>query len=308
MRGSILLALASVASLAPASVCGFVPTSGLHTTSRPTATTVALSASSDTTTPNMDRRQAIGSATSLIFAAGMTFSTVTGPSPANAAEIKKVVVAGATGQTGRRVLERLASSNTGLTVVAGVRNVDKAAKSLSESSTVIRGAMVQQVASVDTSAVDLKHLDVVQDSIEALTATLQGADALVIAVGFIPGNPLKMKEEAHKVDNLGAIKLIDAAKAAGVSKVVLVSSILTNGRAWGQENSPGFIVTNAFGGILDEKIVAENHLRASGINYTIVRPGGLKSKPRTCTGGMLIRLAVYHWHHILSFVRVSPCL
>ena len=73
----------------------------------------------------------------------------------------------------------------------------------------------------------------------------------------------------------------DAAKAAGVKKVVMVSSILTNGRAWGQEKSPGFVITNAFGQVLDEKIVAENHLRASGMDWTIVRPGGLKAKPPT---------------------------
>ena len=33
------------------------------------------------------------------------------------------------------------------------------------------------------------------------------------------------------------------------------------------------VITNAFGGVLDEKIVAENYLRASGLDYTIVRPG-----------------------------------
>jgi uncharacterized protein YbjT (DUF2867 family) len=54
---------------------------------------------------------------------------------------------------------------------------------------------------------------------------------------------------------------------------------LTNGRAWGQEKSPGFIVTNAFGNVLDEKHEAEKYLRKSGIDYTIVRPGGLKAKP-----------------------------
>jgi uncharacterized protein YbjT (DUF2867 family) len=95
-----------------------------------------------------------------------------------------------------------------------------------------------------------------------------------------------MNEEAHAVDNVGTCALIDAAKKAGVKKVVMVSSILTNGRAWGQEESPGFVVTNAFGKVLDEKIVAENYLRASGINYTIVRPGGLKAKPPT--GGLVI--------------------
>ena len=232
-----------------------------------------------TSSPDMDRRTALGSAAAALVAGGLTLMPT---NDAWAADVKTVVVAGATGQTGRRVLERLAASKTGLNVIAGVRNVDKASKSLAESSTVIRGAMVQQVGSVDTSAVDLKHLDVVQDSVDAMAATLKGADALVIAVGFIPGNPLKLSEEAHNVDNVGTCKLIDAAKAAGVSKVVMVSSILTNGREWGQEKSPGFIVTNAFGNVLDEKIVAEKHLRASGMDYTIVRPGGLKAKPRKC--------------------------
>jgi uncharacterized protein YbjT (DUF2867 family) len=68
--------------------------------------------------------------------------------------------------------------------------------------------------------------------------------------------------------------------------VVMVSSILTNGRNWGQEQSPGFVITNAFGNVLDEKLVAENYLRASGLDYTIVRPGGLKAKPPT--GALLV--------------------
>ena len=205
---------------------------------------------------------------------------MTSPIPALAEPTKTVVVAGATGQTGRRILERLAAV-PGLQVIGGVRNVDKASKSLAESSTVVRGAMVQQVASIDTSAVDLRHLDVVQDSVDQIAATLQGADSLVIATGFIPGNPFKMNAAAHEVDNLGTIRLVDAAKKAGVKKVVMVSSILTNGRNWGQAEAPGFVITNAFGNVLDEKLVAENYLRASGLDYTIVRPGGLKAKPPT---------------------------
>ena len=124
----------------------------------------------------------------------------------------------------------------------------------------------------------LAKLDVVAMSVDDMAAALSGSDALVIATGFVPGNPLKMDAQAHAVDNLGTVALVDAAKKAGVKKVVMVSSILTNGRAWGQENSPGFQVTNAFGHVLDEKIVAEKYLRASGLDYTIVRPGGLKAR------------------------------
>jgi len=234
----------------------------------------------------VDRRDAFVQATKLVAGVALTTGIIAAPNSANAASegataTARVVVAGATGQTGRRVLERLAKSGN-LEVIGGVRNVEKATASLGESSTVVRGAMVQKVASVDTSAVNLKQLDVVKNSIDELAASMEGAQSLVIATGFIPGNPLKMNAAAHDVDNLGTIKLIDAAKKTGsIKKIVMVSSILTNGRNWGQEKSAGFVITNAFGNVLDEKLVAENYLKQSGIEYTIVRPGGLKAKPPT---------------------------
>jgi FlaA1/EpsC-like NDP-sugar epimerase len=227
----------------------------------------------------LDRRSAISTAAASLLAIGTTQFQFPSAALAEETSTMTVVVAGATGQSGRRILERLAGQK-GLTVVGAVRNPDKAAASLSESSTVIRGAMVQTVGSIDTIGVALKHLDVVKDTPAEIKDMLAGADSLVIAVGFVPGNPLKMNQVAHEVDNLGTCKLIDAAKAAGVKKVVMISSILTNGRSWGQEKSAGFVITNAFGNVLDEKIVAENYLRASGLDYTIVRPGGLKAKPR----------------------------
>lgn len=106
---------------------------------------------------------------------------------------QSVIVAGATGQTGRRVVERLASKG-GLSVTGGVRNPSSAAKTLSEASITVRGAMVQQVNAVDTSAVSLTKLDVVKDSVASLTEALKGNDALVIATGFIPGSPFDMKK------------------------------------------------------------------------------------------------------------------
>ena len=52
------------------------------------------------------------------------------------------------------------------------------------------------------------------------------------------------------------------------------------------KESPGYVVTNAFGHVLEEKLVAEKYLRASGLDYTIVRPGGLKADPPA--GGLFI--------------------
>jgi len=245
--------------------------------------TVILSSSSSSSSSSIeknpvDRRNALRLVGTSV--AGLALTTTTVHADDSPSASSKVVVAGATGQTGRRILERLSTGN--LEVIGGVRNVEKATASLGESSVVVRGAMIQNVPSMDTSSISLKHLDVVKDSVDEITTTLMGASSLVIATGFVPGNPLKMNAAAHEVDNLGTIKLIDAAmKTGSIKKIVMVSSILTNGRKWGQEKSAGFVITNAFGNVLDEKLIAENYLKKSGINYTIIRPGGLKSKPPT---------------------------
>ena len=42
-------------------------------------------------------------------------------------------------------------------------------------------AMVQKVAAIDTAAVELRGLDVVVDSVDALAETMAGAESLVIA-------------------------------------------------------------------------------------------------------------------------------
>ena len=57
------------------------------------------------------------------------------------------------------------------------------------------------------------HIDVVADQ-----TVLTGADSLVIATWLVHGNPLKMTAEAHKVDNLETIRLVDAAKMASVHR------------------------------------------------------------------------------------------
>nr|XP_043611301.1 uncharacterized protein At2g34460, chloroplastic isoform X2 [Erigeron canadensis] len=82
-----------------------------------------------------------------------------------------------------------------------------------------------------------------------------------------------------KVDYYGTINLVDACRKVGVSRFIFVSSILVNGAAMGQLLNPAYIVLNAFGLVLMAKLQAEQYIRKSGINYTIVRPGGLKNDP-----------------------------
>ncbi|KAL3757087.1 hypothetical protein ACHAWU_002926 [Discostella pseudostelligera] len=308
---------ASAALFATALVFFGGPSSAFTTTSltssaihrRPafTASSVILSAATGESTINDDdanfmtpsassmsmfsRRSLLSSAVAITASTSLlSYPIYPASAAADDAVSGTVVVAGATGQTGKRILDRLLSTSaSSAKIIAGVRNVDKAMNALSSSSSTVKDALANK-------AVEFRSMDdtfnfvsicsnaivytVANDSVESLASTLSSATSLVIAIGFVPSNPLQMAKAAHEVDNLGTIKLIDAAKASGtINKIVLITSILTNGRGWGQEKSPGFVMTNAFGNVLDEKLVAENYLRNSGIDYTIVRPGGLSSKP-----------------------------
>jgi uncharacterized protein YbjT (DUF2867 family) len=211
--------------------------------------------------------------------------------PAVAKEVKEplaadspltIVVAGANGRTGQRVLERLAAQE-GMTVIGGVRDVEKAKKKFTTAPTNVEGgkpAVTMQSLSVDPSRVRFAYLDVARESVDEMAQTLQGAHAIVSCLGFRPREPFEMAKEAHAVDNVGGLKLIDAARTAGVSKVVMLSSILTDAVAWGKQNTAGFRATNTFfGGVLNEKLVAEQYLRSSGLDYTIVRSASLIPDP-----------------------------
>ena len=82
-----------------------------------------------------------------------------------------------------------------------------------------------------------------------------------------------------QVDNLGTVNLVEACRKLGVKRFILISSILVNGAAMGQILNPAYIFLNIFGLTLVAKLQAENHIRKSGINYTIIRPGGLRNEP-----------------------------
>ena len=98
----------------------------------------------------------------------------------------------------------------------------------------------------------------------ALRQALQGCDALVIATGARPSLDLL---GPLKVDALAIRSQIDACKAMGVQRVVLVSS-LCSGR-W-------IHPLNLFWLILVWKRLGERWLEESGLRWTVVRPGGLR--------------------------------
>lgn len=66
------------------------------------------------------------------------------------------------------------------------------------------------------------------------------------------------KHESHKPECTTAVQgtknLVEAAKLANVGTFVLVSSLLTNAKAVGQQNNPNYIILQLFGGVLEEKL------------------------------------------------------
>jgi uncharacterized protein YbjT (DUF2867 family) len=103
----------------------------------------------------------------------------------------------------------------------------------------------------------------------SLAEYLQGADVLVFAAGAGPGSG---PERKRTVDLGGAVKLVDAALAVGVRRYVMISSI-------GADRPHA-----AFGRMrpyLEAKAEADQYLMASGLEYTIVRPGSLTDDPGT---------------------------
>lgn len=155
----------------------------------------------------------------------------------------KAFVAGATGETGRRIVQELIARN--IPVRALVRDIEKA-----------RGIL--------SGEVELVVGDVLQP--ESLSAALGDSTVVLCATGakpsFDPTGP-------YKVDFEGTKNLVDAAKTKGIEHFVFVSSLCT---------SQLFHPLNLFWLILLWKKQAEEYLQKSGLTYTIVRPGGLKNE------------------------------
>jgi uncharacterized protein YbjT (DUF2867 family) len=158
----------------------------------------------------------------------------------------KAFVAGATGATGRRIVQELVDRQ--IPVRAMVRDIAKARSILPAGVELIIGDVLDP-SSINTA---------IGDSTVVLCAT--GATP-----SFDPTGP-------YQVDYQGTKNLVDAAKAHQIEQFVFVSSLCV---------SKLFHPLNLFWLILWWKQQAEHYLQASGLNYTIVRPGGLKNEDNT---------------------------
>ena len=101
---------------------------------------------------------------------------------------------------------------------------------------------------------------------EEVARAVRGTDAVVFAAGAGPGSGPERKET---MDYGGAVKLIAAARADAIARYLIVSSMGADPNAEGD----GFAV------YLRAKGRADADLEASGLDHTIVRPGGLTDDP-----------------------------
>jgi uncharacterized protein YbjT (DUF2867 family) len=139
----------------------------------------------------------------------------------------------------------------------------------------VRGLVrkAEQAADLEAIGVEPVVFDLEHD--EGLADQIQGADAAVFAAGAGPGSGAERK---LTMDRDGAVKLIDACKEAGVNRYVIVSSVGADAGARGDE---------VFAVYLRAKGEADEAVRASGLDYTVIRPGALTDDP----GSGLIALA-----------------
>jgi uncharacterized protein YbjT (DUF2867 family) len=127
----------------------------------------------------------------------------------------------------------------------------------------VRGLVRRREQFEDLSAAGAEPvLADLEDEVD-LGPAVQGADAVVFAAGAGAGSGPERKQT---MDYGGAVKLIEAAKAAGITRYVIVSSM-------GADNPEA--ASGTFGVYLEAKAAADQAVRESGLDYTVVRPGGL---------------------------------
>ena len=174
-----------------------------------------------------------------------------------------VIVTGASGRVGRLVVDRLlAREGVSTTVRALCRDVAKARELLPES-----------------EHIELIECDLASnDASETISHVCAGADALIwCASGFKPDGTL--------IDIDGVVEFGKAlgTMESSVPRIALCSSAGVTRPAWPEEKKEKLIGASDIpiirlnpGGILGQKVAAEEALRGTGVNYAIVRPTGLK--------------------------------
>jgi len=126
------------------------------------------------------------------------------------------------------------------------------------------------VPDLEQAGAEAVVLDLESSDVATLTDVVKGADAVVFAAGAGPNSGAARKET---VDKGAATLLADAAVHAGVRRFVMVSSMGTD------KADPDS--DEVFQVYLRAKKAADEHVQASDLDWTIVRPGRLTNAAGT---------------------------
>ena len=108
----------------------------------------------------------------------------------------------------------------------------------------------------------------------AVERTLAGADAVFVSLGNTPDNP-------EMIVSQGTAVIIAAMQAGGVPRLIVISSL---GVGDSKDQVPFFfkaLIATALRHAFQDKEAQEKLVRASSLDWTIIRPGGLTDGPAT---------------------------
>ena len=160
----------------------------------------------------------------------------------------KILILGSNGGVGSKVIEILRENDADFT--ASVRNEKK-------------------LEELKNNGIDVKLIDVVNDSIDNMVESFKGYDKILFSVG---AGGKGGAENTVKVDLDGAIKTMDAAKKAGIKQYYMVSTWDSSREAVDNPDDPIKIYTIC-------KHYSDMYLKNnSGLTYTIIHPSSLNDE------------------------------
>jgi len=162
----------------------------------------------------------------------------------------KVLVVGANGQIGKHLVRFIQASDN-LEARAMIRKQEQAS--------------FFEDLGAETILADL------EDDTETIAKAAEGVDAVVFTAG---SGGHTGKDKTLMIDLDGAVKTIEAAKAAGVKRFIMISSFDTTRKAIQEanENFAPYVVAKHY---------ADEWLRAADLDYTIIHPGLLTNEEGT---------------------------
>src|SRR5690606_3159620 len=161
----------------------------------------------------------------------------------------RIVIIGGHGKVALRLTSKL--SRQGHEVTSLIRNPDHAAGVTSAGGTPV-------IADVETMTA------------EELAEQFAGHDAIVWSAGAGGGDP----KRTYAVDRDAAIRSMEAAASAGVKRYVMVSYLASRA-------DHGVDPSNSFFAYAEAKAAADDHLRQTSLDWTVLGPGGLTLDPGT---------------------------